>query len=88
VDLSTTSGKIGFPPFCCAPLGRKHCPMRRDAAFGAKVPPIKAADDFAISEAGRLSIGLMAMAAAGSALFFLKAVPLEWRSQISFSCVL
>jgi hypothetical protein len=61
--------------------------MHGDAAFGAKVPPEKAIGDFAFSEARQLSIGLMAMADAGSPLFFLKAVPLEWRSKISFFCL-
>jgi hypothetical protein len=62
--------------------------MPRHAALRANSTPKKAARNFATSGARQLSIGLMAMAVAGSPLFFLEAAPLEWRSQIGFFCVL
>jgi hypothetical protein len=84
--LSSTIGTIGIR-FCravrtLAPSDASRCGMRRQSP--QKRPYAISRD----SDAWQLSIGLMAMAAAGLALFFLKAVPLDWRSQISFFCVL
>ncbi|MGX7875674.1 hypothetical protein ACVDG5_025795 [Mesorhizobium sp. ORM6] len=69
MDLSSTIGIIGSPFFWRAARAQAH-PMRDDAARGDNAPKKGHMPFRAISEARRLSIGLMAMAAVGLRYFF------------------
>jgi hypothetical protein len=85
--LSSTSGIIDFP-LLLRRQDASSVPCLAMRRLGADTPKKGHGPFHAVSKARRLSIGLMAMAAAGSALFFLQAAPLDWRFQISFFCVL